>query len=296
LNGQFGISFGLLLSRLPPESGYRAADWLADRISSMKKSVPVRAVRANQWVIHEQKPSRAELDSLTALVYRSAARSLYEFWHFIGDPPAIDRLVQFDPSFLNCIQQARDDRRGLLLVLPHLANFDLVGQAVALRGIQLHVLSYPNPPDGYRIQNRLRQHKNLKITPLSIESLRLASETLRAGGIVTSGMDRPLGGENGKYPVSFFGRPAFLPVFHIRLALKHNAPIAVIGASRMPDGRYLVRADGPFEMQHDADLVAETVHNAETILKVAAGNICQVPEQWAMFYPVWPEALSQMPA
>jgi predicted LPLAT superfamily acyltransferase len=35
--------------------------------------------------------------------------------------------------------------------------------------------------------------------------------------------------------------------------------------------------------------------NTEMVLKVAEGYIRQAPYQWAMFYPVWPEALNEMP-
>jgi KDO2-lipid IV(A) lauroyltransferase len=205
-------------------------------------------------------------------------------------------MVDFDPSFFRAIENSKQKGEGLIIVLPHLANFDLVGHAAVLNGVNLHVLSYPQPPGGYRWQNKLRQLQGLKITPMSIEALRMASDTLRAGGIVTTGIDRPLKGEDAKYKARFFGLCTVLPVFHIRLALKHDVPIAVIGGCRKPDGKYCVWASEPIRMQRMDDIIQETVVNAEAILEISARDIRQSPDQWAMYYPVWPEVLDQVPA
>jgi lauroyl/myristoyl acyltransferase len=48
-------------------------------------------------------------------------------------------------------------------------------------------------------------------------------------------------------------------------------------------------------MKHYNDQVDEIVQNAETILAVVASYIRQAPDQWAMFYSVWPETLDQVP-
>jgi KDO2-lipid IV(A) lauroyltransferase len=88
-----------------------------------------------------------------------------------------------------------------------------------------------------------------------------------------------------------FDRLANMPVFHIRLAIKQNIPITVLGGCRKSDGRYRVWASAPIPMQRSADLVQETVQNAETVLNVISENIRRAPEQWAMYYPVWPEVL-----
>lgn len=296
INSRFGIALGFLFSRLPPRMGYRVAIRIADFISSQKSIPAVRAVRANQWVVHNLQISSVKLDHLVMNTYRNTARSLYEFWHFITKPKKVMEMVEFDQSFFDCVQQAKDRREGLIIVLPHLANFDLIGNAAVLHGINLHVLSYPQPPGGYRWQNRIRKLEGLNITPLSVESIHLASETLRNGGIVTTGIDRPLAGsEDRKYQTTFFGRKTVLPVFHIRLALKNNVRIAVVGGCKKMDGKYLVWASNPIEMKPKKNLVDEIVYNAEAILEISSNDIRRAPDQWAMYYPVWPEVLDQVP-
>lgn len=295
LNSRLSIALGLILSRVPTPVGFQIAYWLGGLLAARKNNIMVRALRANLWVVHDERPTAPELDSLVRQTYRSAARSLYEFWHFIHNNQAVFDMVQFEESFSSAVEQARREKRGTLMVLPHLSNFDLVGRSAVLHGVHLHVLSYPRPPGGYRWQNALRQLPGLTITPMSVEALRQASSTLRSGGVVVTGIDRPLPGKENKYSVRFFDRPASLPVFHIRLALKHDLPIIVVGGRRKPDGNYSVWASPPIPMKRSPDLFMEIVQNAETVLDVLSGFVRSAPDQWAMFYPVWPEALGQMP-
>lgn len=297
LNSRLGIALGLGLSRLiKPRVGYPLARWIADLISTRRRAMMVRAVRANQWVIHDMRINREQLNILVRDTFRSSAYSLYEFWHLFTNPKAVIDQVEFQPSFLECIQRAQKHESGTIIVVPHISNFDLIGRAAVLRGLELHILSYPQPPGGYRWQNRLRELPGLLVTPMSVEALRRASDTLSENRVVLTGVDRPLSNiDKGKYRPHFFGRPATLPVFHIRLALKHNLPIIVLGGARKPDGRYTVWASDPIPMQRHPDLIQETVQNSEAVLSVIAENIRKAPDQWAMFYPVWPETLDTAP-
>lgn len=297
LNSRGAIALGLAFSSMiPPRIGLPFARWLGNRVASLRGNAFVRAVRANQWTIHKCALTAKDLDHLTSDTFRSTGQSLYEFWHYFNSPKKIMEMVEFEPSFIRCFEQAQRRERGTLLVVPHMSNFDLIGRAVVLRGLNLHILSYPQPPGGYRWQNNLRQLPGLKVTPMSIQAIRQASETLRSGQTVLTGVDRPLpAGEDAKYRVRFFGKPATMPVFHIRLAIKHDLPITVLGGCRMPDGCYRLWASEPIPMRRSSDLVEETVQNAEMILTIIADFIRRAPQQWAMFYPVWPEMLDQVP-
>ncbi len=297
LNSHISIALGLFLSRLlPTRLGYPLAQWLADRISNRRHMLMVKSVRANQWVIHNRQLNAAQLNQFVRETFRSSARSLYEFWHNFSDPRAVQDMVEFDPSFIECFDRARSEKSGTLLVMAHMCNFDIVGRAFTLRGLEMQILSYPQPPGGYRWQNHLRELPGMTITPMSIQALRQASQTLRANKVVLTGVDRPLPiTEEGKYRPRFFGIAAAMPVFHIRLALKHNLPITVLGACRKADGCYRVWASDPIPMQRQPDLVQETVQNAENILAVVADYIRKAPDQWAMYYPIWPETIDQIP-
>ena len=297
LNSKWGTGLGTGISSLvPPEVGYPLGTAIADLLSSLKTSPIVRAVRANQWAIHNGQLTRKQLNTLVRDTFRSSARSLYEFWHLFRSPQTVMDMVEFEPSFMNVVHRANRGDTGTILVSGHMANFDLIGRAMALRGLELQILSYPKPPGGYRWQNRIREIPGMRITPMSTEALLEASKTLRKNKVVLTNIDRPLPASSlvnglGKYRPRFFGHPANMPVYYIRLALKHHLPVTVIGGQRRPDGKYRVWAAEPIPMRPASDLIEETVQNAEAVLAVMADFIRERPEQWAMFYPVWPETL-----
>lgn len=298
LNGQTATAFGVSASRLlPPGLGYAVARRVADFLASRKESAIVQAVRLNQWVAHNRAITGEQLDNAVREVFRSSARSMYDYWHYLHNRRAILSLIEFDASMEDAVQRARTAPDGTMMVTPHFSNFDMAGRALGLRGVPMQYLTYPRPPSGYRWQNEMRVLKNVLVTPMSIEALRKASANLRKGHIVVTGVDRPLpDSDDAKYRPRFFERPAAMPVFYIRLALKHNLPITVVGGCRKSDGRYRISATEPIPMQRGGDLVEETVRNTETVLQVVADIIRKAPEQWAMFYPVWPELASEVPA
>ena len=289
-----------LSSLVPPGVGYPFARVIADAISSLRGSPMVKAVYSNQWVLHQGAVTRKQLSRLVRDTFRSSGRSLYEFWHYLSQPQQVLDMVEFDQSMIDVINRANRRESGTILVSAHMANFDLAGRAIALRGLSTQILSYPKPPGGYRWQNRIREIPGMRVTPMSPTALREASETLREHGAVLTNVDRPLPASSlpeggAKYRPRFFGRPAAMPVYHIRLALKHNLPITVLGAQRKPDGKYRVWASEPIIMQRASDLVEETVQNAEAVLNVLGEFIRRSPEQWGMYYPAWPETLDLPP-
>ncbi len=293
INSRGSLELALRMGRaLPKGPGYRLADWIAGAIAMQRGAGIVQAVRANQWVVGGGALTPTQLDRLVRGTFRNTARCLYDFFHHLSDPDAIRRLVQVSPEFERVEARIREGNAGTLFVCPHLSNFDLAGHALGLRGMKIQVLSYPQPASGYREQNQIRSAAGLEMTPMSIQALRQAEERLRAGGVVLTGLDRPTSGS--KYTPRFFGRPAALPVAHIRMALKVGVPIVAVAVRARCDGPYLLMASEPIPMVKNADLVQETVQNAEAVLRVIEAWIREAPDQWAMFYPVWPEALREI--
>ena len=297
LNSRFGTSLPLVIASILP---LRTGRWLARRagrwIGRQDRLRIVKTVKANQWVVSGGRFSKEELRQRAVEVFDTRALSLFDFYHLMNRCEEVLKLIDFDESFERVFEQNQSAihgtaGQGQLMVCPHITNFDLLGRAMGLRGMRLQVLSYPNPPGGYVLQNKLREVKEMVITPLSIQALRQASDTLSNGGAVITGVDRPI--EDKKYRPLFFGRPASLPVGHVRLALKLKLPVIVVAGCRTEQGRYRLWASDPIPMRPDNDLQNEITRNAEAILEVVEEYIRWAPEQWAMFYPVWPEVMAE---
>jgi len=294
INSRYGLSLASFLGRtLSLESGYKVADYLADRIAARRNWQMVRTVRANQWVIRGEIQDKALLDQAVRDTFRCIARSVFELYHFIHDPEAMQRMIVFSQPVLEGLQRPAFTERGLMVVGLHFSNFDFVLQAGGLKGLEAMVLTIPELPGGYRQQYEMRKRTGMNLVPASLTALRMAVEHLQAGGLLLTGIDRP-DGASSQRPI-FFGRPAALPIHPIYLAIRARVPVVLLAAILEPDGKYHFLSSDPIEMDAYPDRHIEGLRNAEKILKIAEGFIRLAPEQWSMTLPVWPEALDQAP-
>jgi len=294
LNSPLGVGGALTLGRLiPPSIGYRLSSLAAHIIASRNNSKIVQSVRANQWVVSGQQLNAEQLDHITLETFRHTAVCLYDLYHNLNRPKEIARMVKLSDKLHNTLDESLKSKRSTVFIAPHLSNFDLAGRAFALHGYNLMVLSYPQPPGGYRWQNRMRKQYGIDIVPMSTESLREGKERLRSGGAILTGMDRPLPSSN--YAPKFFGFPAPVPVTYVRLGIMTNSTIVVAACIGMKPGQYVVDCSAPIELIPHADIKTEIEINAEKALREAEKFIRAHPEQWSMFYPVWPWALEKAP-
>lgn len=294
INSRVGIGIILGIAKaMKPATGYRLADKVGDWIAGQKNARMVRATRANQWIVTGEKLTSAELDEVVRQNFRQTARNLYDFYHNLYNYKAILERVTLSPKLVEILDSRRNNKEGTLLLAPHLSNFDFAGRAMALNGYKVQALSYPQPRPSYQWQNRLRKDIGIDITPMSTESMRQAKAHLKAGGLVITGLERPLPQTN--YYPRFFGYPAPLPVSYVRMALQTNAAIVVITCVGTPQENYTLECAGPVFMKPYPDATEEIEKNAEAVLRLAEPYIRAHPTQWAMTYPLWPFALEKMP-
>lgn len=294
INSRIGVALALGLGRItPPKIGYLLARFAADRISGRRNWGLVQAVRVNQWVVSQKKLSGPELDQAVQVTFRNQARFLFDLYHHLDDAANMDARIIFSPQCEQIIRRSQHQKEGTVVVGVHTGNFDFVMQTAARCGLRALTLAAPETGGGYHWQNEIRRRQGLEIIPASMASLREATDRLNAGRTVLTGIDRPQPGS--KYRPMFFGCPAAVPVLHIYLALKAKVPVIVVAAIQHPDRVYEIMASDPIEMQPHPDRHTEIIQNAETVLNVAAEFIRMAPQQWSMFYPVWPDVQAELP-
>jgi phosphatidylinositol dimannoside acyltransferase len=290
INSSFGINLAILIGKYTPRwLGHRIALFTADRISACKDWKMVRATRTNQWVAQGEQLDKSILDMAVAENFRNIASSIFDLYHNLDNSAAFLHLIEPHPTAIQLIQRPEFSARGLVIAGVHMSNFDMVFQAGGLAGIKALGLTLPELNAGYQKQLDMRLKKGLRLVQASVGTIKHAVDHLKAGGMVITGIDRP---DNGYiYRPKFFGRPAALPIHYIFLALKAHVPVIVGATIKRSDGKYHFLFSEPIEMQSHPDIVL----NAETILRVAEDFIRQDPAQWAMTFPVWPEAMDLVP-
>ncbi len=288
----FAVQVGVFLGRvLPRPVGLKLADGIGKLLGKDKNNPMVRAIRANQWVIHGQALSPDQLDKLPVVVFQSAARCLFDYLYFLRRPEKLQSIIEFSPEAQQAFQRIRQNKPSVI-VCPHLSNFDLMGYALALNRLDVQVLSFPNPNASYRLQNKLRESVGINVTPMNLSAFRDARIRLQEGGSILTGLDRPLESEyHEKYQPTFFGHKCSLPVTYVRMAKEANAPVILMAAASQPDQNYRLIGSEPIWMTSAEDLETEILTNANRVLSEAETLIRTHARQWAMFYPIWPQFL-----
>jgi KDO2-lipid IV(A) lauroyltransferase len=167
-----------------------------------------------------------------------------------------------------------------------MSNFDLLGLSMGVQGLPIQVLSLANPQAGFHLLNYLRATAGFEVTPITPESLRAAIRRLKSGGIVLTGVDRPI--PEDRELVEFFGRPAYLPVGPVRLALMTGALVIMASCYYEPDEGYGLKVTGPLEMIRTGDRKRDLMTNVRRVVDILEQHVRARPEQWMMFHPVWP--------
>jgi KDO2-lipid IV(A) lauroyltransferase len=293
-NGSFGTIAGIRSAQLlPNQLGYFTASQVAKLQGRRTHSPLVQAIKLNQWVVRGGNLTQTELDAHVKKVLYFQSRALFETFRYMDRPDRIGSLVSLSDKTCQVLNDQQRSKRGLVLLLTHLCGFDLGGLKLADAGYKFLNLTFPNPPAAYQLQNDFRRKHGMEIMPISFNAMQAAIERLRQGGVILTGLDRP--NPELEYAPLFYGRPARLPVGHIRLALKTHAAVRIISTVAAPGNKYIVDVSDEIPMTPNADPHEEVIQNAERTLIETQKFINQDPDRWAMFFPVWPEAAAELP-
>lgn len=293
-NSRFGLAFALGIGKfLPPKIGLGVSKFVGRKIAGRKDDLSVKAVRANLWVVTGENLSADELDQMVVKTFMNQARALYLLYRNFRNPARMKKLVRFTPEFQKVIDISQAKSEPLMIVGVHTSNFDLVAYSAVSQGLRAYSIGVSNPGSGYQWQYRMRREAGWEVVSASKSAVREAERRFQMGESVLTGIDRPLPKTN--YVTNFFGRPAPVPVMHIRLAVKSQVPVIVISTFMDDDGVYTMHASERIFMQPHPDRHTEIVQNAEAVLHTAEKFILRDPTQWMMFLPVWPEALNEVP-
>lgn len=286
------LRLAAFLSRhAPARSGHYLARWAATIVCRLRPKV-YRIVRANLGQVLGPTASAEEVHHKTCQVFYHFVLGYFDFFRSLQLPrEQVLALVEVPEALQALIRSESVREKGLLLLLPHTGSFDLAGRVMTVYAPKIQVISLPDPHGRFHSLNELRRQMGAQVTPLGPAGLRQALKTLREGGVVATGGDRPVSELDEMVP--FFGRPAHMPSGHVRLALKTGALVVVVGCAYLAQqGRYLVDMEPPLEMIRTGD-EQEVRLNMRRVLEAMETLVRRWNDQWMMFVPVWPELLEE---
>lgn len=288
-SGKLVTQVGVLIGQhVPRRVGYGLAQLAANIIARRKPEV-YWTVRGNLRQIIGPEVNENALHDVTRRVFAHAGQTHYDFFNAIGQPPEIlVKAVHIPESLFMHINSSMAQGRGVLLLGMHMSNFDLVMLTFGAHGLPSQVLTVADPEAGFYVLNRLRVKAGFEVTPITPESLRAAVRRLRNGGLVITAGDRPV--LEDRELITFFGRPAYLPLGPARLAMMSEATVLMGGCHYDSHDGYVLHITGPIEMVRTGDWRRDTLANTRRLSTILEGYVRAHPEQWMMFYPLWPEA------
>ena len=293
INTRIATRLGLgLIGRLPTQAGYRLADFAADRLTGQQDQPMIAGMRGNLKVVCGENLTTTELDEVARRTMRNRAKALFDFYHALGNESEMTGLLDYGPRFQDVLNKNVSREHGAVAVMVHMGNPEVLGIASRLMGMSGIALTFPGENGGYEVLNELREQVGYQAMPTTMTSLKKAIQHLKDKGTIFTGLERPLP-ESGYRP-KFFGIPTPLPVHHVMMAIKADVPVIVFASKRRADGRYDLLISEFIYMERHADRKTELIANTERLLKVAEGYIRQAPEEWAMFYPLWPENKAEL--
>jgi KDO2-lipid IV(A) lauroyltransferase len=284
------IMFGILIARTMPERfGYWLARTMAHRMAQRGDFI-FSTLKENLAHVMGPSASADELDELAeTAIYHAGCTYFDLFRRSVKDYRRGRVPLRVDPDQWAQLKELLQDERGTILVGPHTSNFDLAAQWLAAQDIEMQALSLTEPSAGNRVLNELRRRHGIIMTPIDVRSLRQAIRRLKGGGVVITGIDRPVS-DNDK-PIQFFDAPARMPTGHIRLALRTNSRIVALCCLQDPDGAldgaYAIRFSPPMDMETTGRRSKDIQHNTRRVLAIIEDMIREAPQQWLMFVPVW---------
>ncbi|HTL17612.1 MAG TPA: MMPL family transporter [Patescibacteria group bacterium] len=274
---------GLAVARLLPRSvALRLADVLAVVywfLASHRRAVVAQnispALRDNRSI---RKVSKA--------LFHQFARKVVDLWRYEAGLPMNGLLGK--ASGWEHFEQARAQKRGILLLTPHLGNWEFGGPLLTQRGIGLQVLTLAEPDRGFT-EMRQASRARWQIETLVVGDDPMAFveviKRLEAGATVALLIDRPP--PPTAVTVQLFGQPFQASVAAAELARASGCILLPVYIPWENDGyaAHMLPAI-PYERTNLRDRAARQ-ELTQQIVRVFEPIIRAHLDQWYHFVPVW---------
>jgi len=189
---------------------------------------------------------------------------------------------------IEAFEAALDERKGVILLTPHLGSWELFGQAVGERFMSSHgpiTALYRPPRKAFMagLMDGSRDRPGLQTLPTTVAGVRGLMRALRGGGYTGILPDQvPPEGQGAWAP--FFGKPAYTITLPGRLAQQTGAHVFLGVCERLPRGRgYAIRFEA-FDGTAFSDRKATPEAAAAALNVGIEGLIRSLPGQYVWDY------------
>jgi lauroyl/myristoyl acyltransferase len=222
---------------------------------------------------------------------RAGMRSYLRYWMESFRLPAWseDRIRGgFDPKDVHNLTDGLASGRGVVLALPHMANWDLAGAWVTTKlGVPFTTVAERLKPETlYDRFVAYREGLGMEVLPHEGgAAFGILARRLRAGGLVCLVAERDL--SSSGIEVSFFGETTKIPAGPAMLAVHTGA--LLLPATLWYDGTPVMRGQvhPPIEVPQEGTRAEKAAVMCQELADVFAAGIAEHPEDWHMLQRLW---------
>jgi KDO2-lipid IV(A) lauroyltransferase len=272
------------LPRPVAEAVFNAA---ADRAARGNGPGAQRLRRNLRQVVGPEMPEPA-LDELV----RQGLRSYGRYWMEAFRLPSMSKQRIIDTFAFpgqGEFRAAMADGRGVVLALPHMANWDLAGAWAAANELPLITVAERLKPES--LFDRFvayREKLGMEVVPLTggqKPPLDVMADRLAQGWAVALLADRDLAARGGE--VTFFGARTRMPPGPALLAIRSGAPLFAVDLWFSPGKTNAALRRIELPDPADADLATRVKLVTQRLADAFAIGIAEHPQDWHMLQKMW---------
>ncbi|WP_328684487.1 phosphatidylinositol mannoside acyltransferase [Streptomyces sp. NBC_00343] len=280
----YGLGWSAV-KKLPEPAAVRLGRTVAD-LAWKRRGKGVRRLESNYArVVPDASPERlAELS-------RAGMRSYLRYWMESFRLPAwsAERVKGgFDPKDVHHLTDGIASDRGVILALPHMANWDLAGAWVTtkLETPFTTVAERLKPETLYDRFVAYREGLGMEVLPHSGgTAFGTLARRLRDGGLVCLVAERDLSASGVE--VKFFGEPTRMPAGPALLAQQTGALLLPVTLWYDDSPVMKGRVHPPVEVPESGDRAEKTSVITQALADAFATGIADHPEDWHMLQRLW---------
>ncbi|MFE6737908.1 phosphatidylinositol mannoside acyltransferase [Streptomyces tubercidicus] len=273
------------VKKLPEGAAVRLGRRIAD-IAWKRRGKGVLRLESNlARVVPDATPQRlAELS-------RAGMRSYMRYWMESFRLPAWskDRMrTGFTPEDVHYLEDGLKSGRGVILALPHMANYDLAGAWVTTKlGVPFTTVAQRLKPETlYDRFVAYREGLGMEVLPHEGgAAFGTLARRLRAGGLVALVADRDLSASG--IPVKFFGEATKMPAGPAALAVQTGAMLLPVTLWYDDTPVMRGRVHPEIEVPETGTRAEQAAQMTQTLADAFASGIADHPEDWHMLQRLW---------
>ena len=203
-------------------------------------------------------------------------------WDYDVAHPNTGRIVtDAAPMF----EMLRDDGKPALCFAAHLANWELPAIAAAAHGLPSAVVyRMPNNKAVAREISRIRAPLMGRLIRTRAQAALEMAAALDRGDHLGMLVDQHF---SRGVDVTFFGRRCKANPTIARLARRYDCPVVGVRVIRLPNRRFRITAEGPFDLPRDAAGEVDVPASCQAITDVVERWVRENPGQYLWFHRRW---------